>query len=68
MEIIGDTGTGGRNRYLSEPLELYLDDIKVDELNIGAGLKGSTTTQIQISGSGAGFNQQEAVILSLIHI
>lgn len=65
LEIIGDTGTGGRNRYLSEPLELYLDDIKVDELNIGAGLKGSTTTQIQISGSGAGFNQQEAVINTL---
>lgn len=59
LEIIDD------GRYLSEPLELYLDDIKVDELNIGAGLKGSTTTDIQISGSGVGFTQQEAVITTL---
>lgn len=51
--------------YLSEPLELYLDDTKVDELNIGADLRGSTTTQIQISGSGAGFTQQEAVFNTL---
>ena len=51
--------------YLSEPLELYLDDTKVDQLNIGAELKGSTTTQIQISGSGAGFTQQEAVFNTL---
>ena len=48
--------------YLSEPLVLYLDDNKVDELNIGTELKGSTTTDIQISGSGAGSTQQEAVI------
>jgi preprotein translocase subunit SecD len=48
--------------YLSEPLELYLDDTKVDELNIGAGLKGSATTDIVISGSGAGLTQQEAVL------
>ena len=59
LEIIGD------GSYLSEPLELYLDDIKVDELNIGAGLKGSTTTSIQISGSGSGFSQQEAVLNAL---
>tara|TARA_B100000315_G_scaffold54982_2_gene49191 strand:- start:940 stop:2649 length:1710 start_codon:yes stop_codon:yes gene_type:complete len=51
--------------YLSEPLELYLDDTKVDQLNIGAELKGSTTTQIQISGSGLGFTQQEAVFNAL---
>ncbi len=51
--------------YLSEKLELYLDDTKVDELNIGADLKGSTTTDIQISGSGVGSSQQEAVINAL---
>jgi len=52
----------GGGEYLSEPLMLYLDDTKVDELNIGTELKGSTTTDIQISGSGAGSTQQEAVI------
>jgi|TARA_B100001964_G_scaffold228947_1_gene280699 preprotein translocase subunit SecD len=52
-------------RYLSEPLELYLDDTKVDELNIGASLKGSATTDIVISGSGAGSTQQEAVLVSM---
>jgi preprotein translocase subunit SecD len=56
LDVIGD------GSYLSEPLILYLDDIRVDELNIGAELKGSTTTDIQISGSGVGFSQQEAVI------
>jgi len=69
LPIIGnDLASGGRSRgsgYLSEPLELFLDDVKVDELNIGASLRGSTTTQIQISGSGAGFSQQEAVLNTL---
>jgi len=69
LEVIGDQGPAtGRSRssgYLSEPLELYLDDIKVDELSIGAELKGSATTNIQISGSGSGFSQQEAVFNTL---
>tara|TARA_Y100000031_G_scaffold146207_1_gene179739 strand:- start:521 stop:2254 length:1734 start_codon:yes stop_codon:yes gene_type:complete len=64
LDIIGDPGHAGGG-YLSEPLELYLDDTKVDELNIGAGLKGSATTEIQISGSGTGGNQQEAVFNAL---
>ena len=51
----------GRSDYLSEKLELYLDDKKVDELNIGADLKGQAVTQIAISGPGVGINQQEAV-------
>ncbi|MFH0868560.1 MAG: hypothetical protein V1831_04575, partial [Candidatus Woesearchaeota archaeon] len=51
--------------YLSEKLILYLDGTNVDELNIGADLKGSTTTEIQISGSGMGSTQQEAVINAL---
>jgi preprotein translocase subunit SecD len=55
----------GRSDYLSEKLELYLDDKKVDELNIGADLKGQAVTQIAISGSGAGQNQQEAIFNSL---
>tara|TARA_Y100000294_G_scaffold177897_1_gene205489 strand:- start:586 stop:2304 length:1719 start_codon:yes stop_codon:yes gene_type:complete len=52
-------------RYLSEPIELHLDDTKVDELNIGADLQGSATTEIQISGSGIGLSQQEAIINAL---
>ena len=51
--------------YLSEKLELYLDDNMVSDLLIGEGLKGSTTTDIQISGSGTGFSQQEALINSM---
>ena len=47
--------------YLQEPLTLYLDDEAVDTLNIGAELKGRATTNIQISGSGQGRNQQEAI-------
>ena len=61
LEVIGDK-TSSSELYLSEPLELYLDDVKVDELSIGAELKGSTTTDIQISGSGAGLSEQEAVL------
>jgi len=57
-----DLGVVGEGRYLSEPLELFLDDTKVDELNIGVELQGSATTEIQISGSGSGNNQQEARI------
>ena len=55
----------GRGDYLSEKLELYLDDKKVDELNIGADLKGESVTQIAISGSGTGANNQEAIFNSL---
>lgn len=47
--------------YLSDKLYLFLDDEKVDELNIGAELKGSPLTEIQVSGSGQGVSQQEAV-------
>jgi preprotein translocase subunit SecD len=65
LDVIGEDGSSGDGAYLSEPLELFLDDVKVDQLNIGASLKGSETTQIQISGSGTGSSQQEAVINSL---
>ena len=60
LEVIGDSKSA--NAYLSEPLELYLDDSKVNELSIGSELKGSTTTDIQISGSGIGNTQQQAVL------
>lgn len=48
--------------YLSERLDLYLDDNLVDSLLISEGLKGRVTTQIQISGSGTGTTQDEALI------
>jgi preprotein translocase subunit SecD len=54
-----------KEEYLSEKLILYLDDAQVDELFIGADLKGRAVTDIQISGSGAGQTQQEAVFNSL---
>jgi preprotein translocase subunit SecD len=47
-------------QYLSKKLELYLDDQLTDSLYIGKDLKGSTTTQISISGLGVGATQQEA--------
>ena len=51
--------------YLSDDIVLLLDDIEVDRLRIGASLKGRATTDIQISGSGVGRTQEEAVTDSL---
>ncbi|MEM2131387.1 MAG: hypothetical protein QXR96_02605, partial [Candidatus Woesearchaeota archaeon] len=47
--------------YLSQNIDLYLDDNLVDSLRIGSELKGNPTTDIQISGSGFGRNRQEAL-------
>ncbi len=46
--------------YLSQPLQLYLDDELVDELQIGKELKGNAVTSIKISGSGSGGSRQDA--------
>ena len=46
--------------YLSERLDLFLDDKLVDSLLIGESLKGRVTTQISISGSGSGQTESEA--------
>jgi len=46
--------------YLSEKLDFYLDDKVVNSLNIGSDLKGSETTDIQISGSGSGATESGA--------
>jgi preprotein translocase subunit SecD len=51
--------------YLSEKLELILDDKKVDELNIASDLQGRAVTEIAISGSGAGSTEQEAMVQAL---
>ena len=47
-------------QYLSEKLDLYLDDILVDSLFIGRDLQGRVTTQVSISGSGVGITEQDA--------
>jgi preprotein translocase subunit SecD len=57
--------TENNQQYLSEKIYLYLDDKQVDELNIGAELKGRAVTDIQISGSGLGPTKQEAAINAL---
>lgn len=49
-----------QGNYLSEQLELYVDDQFTTSLNIAEVFKERTLTQIAISGSGAGNNQQEA--------
>ena len=51
----------GGYQYLSEDLDLYLDDELVDTLRIGADLRGRAVTDIEISGPGVGRTQQEAV-------
>lgn len=47
--------------YLAEPLDLYLDNVLVDSLRIGADLKGRAVTDIAISGPGIGASYDEAV-------
>jgi len=60
-EITGKLDINKNNSaYLSEKLDLYLDDSLVDSLFIGEGLKGRVTTQIQISGSGSGEAEDDA--------
>lgn len=49
-----------QGNYLSEKLDLVLDDQLVDSLLISEGLKGSDTTQISISGSGVGETEEDA--------
>src|SRR3990172_1079689 len=46
--------------YLSEKLDLYLDDILVDSLFIGKDLQGRATTQVSVSGSGTGDTPDDA--------
>ncbi|MDD5192063.1 MAG: hypothetical protein PHH54_05705 [Candidatus Nanoarchaeia archaeon] len=60
-EITGKLDISSENpEYLSEKLDLYLDDKLVDSLFISKDLKGSETTQIMIQGSGVGSERQEA--------
>jgi preprotein translocase subunit SecD len=60
-DITCELGTSPENpQYLSEKLDLYLDEQLVDSLFIGKDLKCSETTQISISGSGTGNTREEA--------
>jgi len=47
-------------QYLEEPIALYLDGEKVDELSIAADLRGRAVTQIEIRGPGFGRTQEAA--------
>ncbi len=58
LEVVANNTVG--ESYLSKQLLLYLDEQLVDELNIGAELKGRAVTEIAISGSGAGSTLKEA--------
>ena len=61
LKVVADAA----GSYLSEELVLYLDDLEVDRLKIGAELKGRASTDIAISGGGAGISQQEAMNTAL---
>jgi preprotein translocase subunit SecD len=58
LDVVMESGEG----FLTERLDLYLDDELVDSLRIGEGLKGRAETEISISGGGAGLTQQEAML------
>lgn len=61
-DVTKDLGVNStaQGRYLSDPLDLYLDDVLVDSLLISEGLRGRVTTQISISGSGTGPTREDA--------
>lgn len=59
--ITGNLSLDETGQYLSEKLYLYIDDKEADSLLISAGLKGQTTTQISIQGSGTGSTQDDAL-------
>jgi len=52
-------------KYLTEKLGFYLDDVLVNELAINAGLKGKAETDIAISGPGYGRTREEAITNTL---
>ncbi|MBU0460228.1 MAG: hypothetical protein KKH52_00270 [Nanoarchaeota archaeon] len=58
LDVITENNT---YKYLSEKLELYLDDELVDDLNIAASLQGRAVTDIQMTGSGNGTSRQAAM-------
>ena len=67
LDVVGGSGLGS-DGYLSKPLELYLDGELIDSLQISSSLKGSETTDILISGSGFGENQNAALNDALLNM
>ena len=67
LDVVAGTGFGSEG-YLSKPLDLYLDDELIDSLQISSSLKGSETTDILISGSGFGADQETALNDALINM
>jgi len=60
-EVTGKINVNVSNpEYLSQPLDLYLDDTLVETLLIDKDLKGQVATQISISGSASGATEEEA--------
>ena len=55
-----EVNTTTQGNYLSEKLDLYVDDKILDSLLIGEGLKGRVTTQISIEGSGTAETRDQA--------
>lgn len=53
------------NQYLESQLKFYLDEKETNSLNVAADLRGRAVTEIQISGSGVGQTEQEAVVNTL---
>ncbi len=51
--------------YLSQDLDLYLDNQLVDSLKIGSDLRGRVVTEIAISGPGVGLTEQDAAFEAL---
>lgn len=60
LTVIPDA-SGGGNDYLSQQLDMYLDDQLVDALNIGSDLQGRVVTDISITGSGIGPSRELAM-------
>ncbi|MEK6928691.1 MAG: hypothetical protein AABW65_01915 [Nanoarchaeota archaeon] len=60
-EITKEIPSDETGKYLTEKLYLYIDDQEVDSLLIGIDLKGQSTTQISIQGSGSGVTQEQAL-------
>lgn len=58
----------GTSCYLNEDIALFLDDSEVDRLKISCDLQGRAANNIQISGSGAGRTQQEAITNTLVEM
>jgi preprotein translocase subunit SecD len=60
-ELTKNLSLDSSGQYLSEKLNLLLDDREVESLLIGSELRGRATTEIQIQGSGSGSTQKEAL-------